>query len=259
VKRALAALVMLGIATANAAPSAAATTVYGSAQLKYTVNATAAVSIAVNYDPTTGSIKNAAAGSILPSAAGNCSAAVAEGTNATLTFGGITPPGAGYTGCYYQNAISVGVQSNDTLGVQVMEYLDVAPAGTAVCVFPLGAANTFNALPTASGASGNPAAYTGAACPTVNAVAGKLLTALGAVTAGSGFGAAGAPAGVTTNVTATPTATTYTAGGTQIYTGTTGLSGTTFKYIGQDVQMNVNGLAASGAATSVITFAVIPQ
>src|ERR1700733_4101591 len=202
VKRALAALVMLGISAATAAPSAAATTVYGSAQLKYTVNATAAVSIAVNYDPTTGSIKNAVAGSILPSAAGNCSAAVAEGANATLTFGGITPPAAGYTGCYYQNAVSVGVQSNDSLGVQVMEYLDVAPAGTAVCVFPLGAANTFNALPTASGASGNPAAYTGAACPTVNSIAGKLLTALGAATAGTGFGAAGAPAGATTNRTA---------------------------------------------------------
>jgi hypothetical protein len=29
--------------------------------------------------------------------------------------------------------------------------------------------------------------------------------------------------------------------------------------MGQDVQMNVSGAAASGAATSVITFAVIPQ
>ena len=251
---------MLGIVTATAAPSmAAGAPVYGSAQLKYTVNATAAVSIAVNYDPVTGSIKNATAGSILASAAGNCSAAVAEGVNATLTFGGITPPGAGYTGCYYQNAISVGVQSNDSLGVKIMEYLDVAPAGTAVCVFPLGAANTLNALPTASGASGNPAAYTGAACPTVNAVGGQLLGALGAATAGTGFGAAGAPAGVTTNVTANPTATVYTAGGYQLYSGTTGLSGVAFKYVGQDVQMNVNGTAASGAATSIITFAVIPQ
>jgi hypothetical protein len=251
---------MLGI-TASAAPAfAAGTPVYGSAQLKYTVNATAAVSIAVNYDPTTGSIKNATAGSILPSAAGNCSAAVAEGANATLTFGGITPPGAGYTGCYYQNAISVGVQSNDSLGIDVYEYLDVAPTGTAVCVFKLGAANTLNALPPASGASGNPASYNGATCPTVNGIAGGApLTALGAATAGTGFGGSGAPAGVTTNVTATPTATTYSAGPAAIYAGSTGLSGTTFKYIGQDVQMNVNGSAASGAATSIITFAVVPR
>lgn len=247
------------MSASSVVPVAAATTVYGSTQLKYTVNATAEVSIAVNYDPVTGSIKNAVAGTILPSVAGNCSAAVAEGVNATLTFGGITPPGAGYTGCYYKNAISIGVLSNDASGVKIIQYLDASPAGTAVCIFPLGAANTLNALPTASGAAGNPAAYTGAACPTVNAVNGSLLSALGAATAGTGFGAAGVPAGVTTNVTANPTATVYTAGGTTVYTGTTGLSGATFKYLGEDVQMNVNGTAASGAATSVITVAVIPQ
>jgi hypothetical protein len=246
---------MLGIATATAAPSMAATTVYGSAQLKYTVNATAAVSIAVNYDPVTGSIKNATAGSILPSVAGNCTAAVAEGANATLTFGGITPPAAGYTGCYYQNAISVGVQSNDTNGVKIVQYLDTLATGTQVCSFPLNAAPA--ALPGASGASGNPAAYT-ASCPTVNSVAGTALTALGATTAGTGFGAAGAPAGVTTNVTATPTATVYTAGGQTLYSGT-GVSGAAFKYIGEDIQMNVGGSATSGAATAVITVAVIPQ
>jgi hypothetical protein len=250
---------MLGMSAALAGPVSAAATVYGSTQLKYTVNATAAVSIAVNYDPVTGSIKNAVAGTILPSVAGNCSAAVAEGANSTLTFGGITPAGAGYTGCYYKDAISIGVQSNDASGVKIIEYLDVSAAGTAVCVFPLGAANTLSALPAASGAAGNPGAYTGAACPTVNAVGGNLLGALGAATAGTGFGAAGAPAGVTTDVTANPTATVYTAGGTTIYTGTTGLSGASFKYVGEDVQMNVNATAASGAATSIITVAVIPQ
>jgi hypothetical protein len=263
VKRAVAALVMLGIATATAAPSMAATTVYGSAQLKYTVNATASVSIAVNYDPTTGSIKNATAGSILPSAAGNCTAAVAEGVNATLTFGGITPPGgAAYTGCYYQNAVSVGVLSNDTNGVKVLEYLDSVPTGTAVCVFPLGTVNTLSALPAASGASGNPAAYTGAACPTVNSIAGQALTAPNGstITGGPNFGAAGAPAGVTTNVNATTSYVAWTAGGVQLFNGAAaaGLSGTTYKYVGQDVQMNVNGTAASGANTSIITVAVIP-
>jgi hypothetical protein len=64
---------------------------------------------------------------------------------------------------------------------------------------------------------------------------------------------------VTTNVTANPTATTWTAGGYNLYTGKTGLSGTSFNYVGQDVQMNVNGTAASGAATQVITFAVVPS
>jgi hypothetical protein len=259
-KRALAALLLLGMAALPARGSAAGT-VYGSSQVKYTVNATASVSIAVNYDPTTGSIKNAVAGTILGSVAANCSAAVAEGTNATLTFGGITPAAAGYTGCYYKNAISVGVQSNDTAGVKIMEYLDVTPAGTATCVFPLGTANTLTALPAASGAAGNPAAYTAGACQSVNGITGNLLAALGAATAGTGFGGAGVPAGVTTDVTATPTATIYTAGGFQLFLGGSlaGLSSLAYKYVGQDVQLNVSSAASSGAATSVITVAVIPQ
>ena len=252
-KRAVIALASLGIVTALAAPSMAATTVYGSAQLKYTVNATTAVSIAVNYDAT-GAIQNAVASTILPSVAAACTAGVAEGALATLTFGGITPPGAGYTGCYYKNAISVGVQTNDTNLVQVIEYVDTLATGTQICAFKL---NTPAAAPTQSGASGNPGPYV-AACPTVNSVAGVALTGLGAATAGTGFGGA-TVSGLTTNTTATPTATTYTAGGYLLFNanGSTAYSGAAFKYIGQDIQMNVNGTAASGAATNVITVAVI--
>jgi hypothetical protein len=238
--------------TAMAAPSMAATTVYGSAQLKYTVNATAAVSIAVNYDAT-GAIQPATASTILPSTAGLCTAGVAEASNATLTFGGITPPtGAGYTGCYYKNAISIGVLTNDTAAVNVYEYVDTLAAGTQICAFKNTPAPA--AAPTLSGASGNPAAYV-ASCPTVNGIAGQALTGLGAATAGTGFGAAGTPAGVTTDVTATPTATTYTAGGYNIQTN--GFNGTSYKFVGEDIQMNVSGAAASGAATNVITIAVI--
>jgi len=231
----------------------AATTVYGSAQLKYTVNATAAVSIAVNYDAT-GAIQSGVASTILPSVAAQCTAGVAEGTNATLTFGGITPPGAGYTGCYYKNAISVGVLTNDTANVQVVEYTDTVAAGTQICAFKL---NTPAAAPTQSGASGNPGPYV-AACPTVNGVAGTALTGLGAATAGTGFGGATVP-GLTTDTTATPTATTYTAGGFNLFNaaGLGTFSGAAYKFIGQDIQMNVSGAAASGAATNVITIAVI--
>jgi hypothetical protein len=251
VKRAVTALASLGIVTALAAPSMAATTVYGSAQLKYTVNATAAVSIAVNYDAT-GAIQNAVASTILPSVVGNCSAGVAEAALATLTFGGITPPGAGYTGCYYKNAISVGVQSNDTANVTVVEYIDTLAPGTQICAFKL---NTPAAAPTQSGATGNPGPYV-AACPTVNGITGTALTGLGAAVAGTGFGGAIVP-GLATNTTTTPTATAYTAGGYQLYNALGGFSGAAFKYIGQDIQMNVNGTAASGAATNVITIAVI--
>ncbi len=252
-KRALAALVMLGIGYVSTAPSSAAVTVYGSAQLKYTVNATASVSIATNYNAA--GAQGLGAPSILASAAGNCTAPAAE-VAATLTFAGITPPGgAGFTGCYYKNAISVGVLSNDASGVKVVEYADVIAGGEQICMFPID--STLQAAPSASGAAGNPAAYAGAACPTVNAVAGQKLTALGATNSGgAGFGAAGNPGG--TAVNANPLYTIYTAGGSTICT-CVGNSGAVWKFLGQDIQLNADGTAASGAASNVITVAVIPQ
>src|ERR1700685_1832559 len=190
VKRAVAALVMLGIATVCAAPSSAATTVYGSAQLKYTVNATASISIAVNYD-TNGNIQPAVASTILASAAGNCTAGVAEGSNATLTSGGITPPGGAgtYTSCLYKNALSVGVNSNDSAGVKVMEYVDVLPAGTVICAYPIDA--TPKTKPTQSAATA--IAGNGTCAAPTGGSAGRALTALGARAGGARYGAQGYP------------------------------------------------------------------
>ncbi len=252
-KRAVTALVALGIATVTCTPASAVTTVYGSAQIKYTVNATASVAISTNYVAATGA-QAAGAATILPSVAGNCTAGVAE-TTATMTFGGITPPTSGYTGCYYENAIAIGVLSNDAAGVKVAEYTDTLATGTQICAYPQDAA--LAASPTASGASGNPAGYT-TSCGTVNSKTGTALVGLGAATAGTGFGAAGNPG--STDVTATPTATTYTAGGLVFCGGVcTGTTGAAYKWLGQDIQMNVSGSASSGAATNVITIAVIPQ
>lgn len=246
---------MLGIATVCAAPSSAATTVYGSAQLKYTVNATASVSIAVNYD-NAGGIQPAVASAILASSAGNCTAGVAEASNATLTFGGITPPAAAgnYTSCLYKNAISVGINSNDSAGVKVVEYVDAVQAGTVICAYPLDA--TPKATPTKSAAT----AITGAGtCPApTGGAAGTALTGLGAVTAGSGFGAAGNPGAPATVVTATPTATTYTSGGLVLYNPVVAPPAG-WNFMGQDVSMNVSPAAPSGANTQVITIALIPS
>ena len=254
-KRAAAALAVLGFATVTAAPSMAATNVYGSAKINYTVNATASVSIATNYDATGN--QTLGAPSILPSAAGMCQAPAAE-TNANITFAGITPPGAGSTGCYYKNALSIGVLSNDVAGVKVIEYVDVLQTGEAVCMYPLDA--TLKNAPTASGASGNPAAISAGTCQTVNSVVPAKLSALGANDSpgGVGYGAAGAPPGVTTVVNATPAYKIYTAGGSTICTCIA--SGTTWKFLGQDIQLNVDGTAASGAAVgNTVTVAVIPQ
>ena len=249
---------MLGIATVSAAPSSAATTVYGSAQLKYTVNATAAISIAVNYDAN-GAIQAGTASTILPSVAGNCTAGVAEGATANLTFGGITPPaGAGtYTSCYYKNAISVGVNSNDSAGVKVMEYLDVLPAGTVVCSYPLDG-NAPKVKPTQSAATA--IAGNGTCAAATGGAAGTALSALGATTAGSGFGGQGNPGVPATNVVGpgTPTSTVYTAGGYQFYTSGASAPPAGWNFLGSDVSLSVSPAASSGSnLTSVITFALI--
>jgi len=246
---------MLGIATVMAAPSSAATTVYGSAQLKYTVNATASISIAVNYDAN-GAIQPAAASSILASTAGNCAAGVAEASNATLTFGGVTPPAAGFTSCFYKNALSIGVNSNDAAGVNVVEYLDVIQPGTTVCAYRLD--NVPKNKPTQSAATAIAGGNTCVA-PTGGA-AGTALAALGAATVNTGFGAQGNPGAPATVVTAgLPTATTYPgAGGYSVYsTGAAPPAG--WNFIGEDVSLSVSPAAPSGAQTSIITIALIPS
>jgi hypothetical protein len=258
-KRAAAALVMLGLGTAMAIPANAATNQFGSAQIKYTVAATAALSIAVNYSPATGSIQAAVAGTIFPAGTGSCSAGIAEGANATLTFGSITPPtGATAEECYYSNAVSVGVSTNDSLGYTVQEGVDSVPAGTLICMFPTNAVPA--ALPPASGSTGakvtasTPSTTT---CPTVNAVAGVALTATTGQVAPTVFGAAGAPAGVTTNVSATPGS--FTGGGVLAYTVAAGAPAAGYKYFGQDIAMNIDGSAASGAGlTRTVFYELIP-
>jgi hypothetical protein len=148
---------------------------------------------------------------------------------------------------------SVGVNSNDSAGVKVVEYVDAVQAGTAICAYPLDA--TPKPAPTKSLAT----AITGSGtCPApTGGAAGTLLTGLGAVTAGAGFGAQGAPGG--TVVTAgLPTATTYTAGGLVLYNPAVAPPAG-WNFMGQDVSMNVSPAAPSGANTQVITIALIPS
>jgi hypothetical protein len=247
---------MLGIVATSAAPSMAAVTLYGSAQLKYTVNATASLSLSTNF--TTTGAQAAAAATILSNPAGNCSAGVAE-ASATLTFGGITPPsGAGMTGCYYKNAIGIGVLSNDALGVKVFEYTDAIAPGTAICAMtPTGAAlaATLTLSPVAAAPAPATSATTCGAAPA--GFTATALTGQGAVTPGSGFGAAGIGNGGT-DVTATPTATQAGNVGFNWFSGT-GNNGATWTFLGEDLQFNVAGTAGSGANTNVITVALIPN
>ena len=249
---------MLGLAAVTAAPSMAATTVYGSAQVKYTINATAQVSIATNYDAA--GAQTLGAPSIVGNAAGICTAPAAE-VAATITFASITPGAATANGCYYRNALSIGVLSNDVAGVKVVEYYDTAATGQTLCMYPTDI--TLKATPTAStvGAAATVPAFNAGCKPNGGApvVNGQALSALGATNSGgSGFGAAGNPGAPATAVNATPLYTIYTAGGTTICT-CVGNSGSTWKFLGQDLQLNADGTAASATAAYVLTVAVIPQ
>ncbi|HTW83015.1 MAG TPA: hypothetical protein VMD91_02970 [Candidatus Sulfotelmatobacter sp.] len=232
----------------------AATTVYGSAQIKYTVNATASVAIATNYTTAAPWGQAAGASTIYSQPAGNCTAGAAE-TGATLTFGAITPPTSGYTSCYYKNALLLGVSSNDTSGFKVYEYTDSVATGTAICSYPLNA--TMAASPTVSGAT---AAVTYvASCPTVNSVAGVALVGEGGSTAGTGFGGASTPGTGTWDQTATPTATTAGAVGSVFFSAAT--ANGSWLYGGQDISFNVSSAAASSTTTqtNVVTLAVVPN
>lgn len=276
VKRAAIALTATALCASSVVltPSAsmAATPTYGSVQIKYSVAATAQLSIGTNYNTTTGATGSGAGATtatILQSPAaggGACAAGASESTAATLTFGTITPPTSGYVGCYYKNAINVGLLSNDsTNGVKLVEYVDAVPTGTQICAYFTD--TTLKATPTASAPGANPAAYTtscqsnGGGTP----VTGVALTGLGATTGGAAPGAAGdptttTPAGPAQNVNATPIYTAYTAGGATICT-CTGASGTQFKFLGQDIQFNVSGAASVSATTQTVTITVaaIPQ
>jgi len=248
---------MLGIATVTAAPSMAATTVYGSAQIKYTINATAQVAIATNYTSSAPFGQSAAASTILASTAGNCAAGVAE-TGATLTFGAITPGSSAttYTSCLYKNAILVGVNSNDTNGFKVWEYTDTVASGTVICAYANNTA-TMAAAPVASPATA--IAGNGTCAAPTGGAAGTALTGQGASTAGTGFGGASNPGTGTWDVTATPTATTAGGVGDNIFSPTSAAG--TWLYGGEDISFSANSTAASSSVTqtNVVTVAVIPN
>jgi len=267
VKRAVAALVTLGIGAMCSAPAfAVGAPAYGSAQLKYQIAATASVSIATNYAAATGNTGSgggAAIPTFISGGTGSCGTAASEATAAVLTFGQITPPsGAGSQTCLYKNAVSLGVESNSAVGVQVFEYLDiVAPTGIVVCAYPTDTA--LAAKPTGSGVT---AVAGGATCaaPT-GGVAGTILTntAAGASSGGTNFGAAGNSTPITSNVNATPLYNVYGAGGfNPCSSGTcSGTSGSSFKFLGEDISISASGAAAATATVQsfTVTYAVIPQ
>ena len=75
---------------------------------------------------------------------GTCTTGATDAFNSyTLTFGTVTP-GTGSTGCNYQNALGISVNTNDANGYTIGEAIDLAAAPTnwGVCIFSDGATAT---------------------------------------------------------------------------------------------------------------------
>lgn len=168
----------------------------GTAQIQWTSSATATMAIVTQYSTTF--TQGNAAPTLLPSAAGVCTAGASE-TNFTLTFGAMTPLAGAATACLYKNAVAVSVQTNDAAGFSVKEYLDATPTtGIGICAYPNGGGGSFPETPaiapvTASGRAGNPAAGTFAGNNLTSCAAGGSIVPPGAGGASSGGTTPGNP------------------------------------------------------------------
>jgi hypothetical protein len=179
--RPFAAFVIGAALLATADRAYAGSTTSGAAQLVFTAAATMSMTIATQYSAT-GTQGNAVP-TLLPSAAGVCTAAGSE-LNFTLTFGALNEQAAANTACLYKNAVSVGVNSNDAAGFIVNEYLDTAPTtGVGICAFPNGGASfplTPATAPTQSARAGNQAAGTFTGNNLTSCAAGGAIVPTGA-------------------------------------------------------------------------------
>jgi hypothetical protein len=243
VKRALALTAVLASVAAMGSQALAAGTVnqYGSVKLQWNVSVAMNAVVHTNY---TSAFANGGATATVdyPAGAGSCGGAspvsVTGQTDLNLVYGTITPAFAATTACNYENAVGVSVQTNDSNGFAVYEYLDTAlPAGTNLCAFPNNAAKTFPvtaaAAITTSQWTTAPTAYSGAC-----ATGGANLTNAGAI---QNAGAAPTqPSAAYTGEYASAAAAT----GTQFLNYTTSAGAAVLG--GEDLQLNIASSAVSG-------------
>jgi len=259
VKRAAAGLGALFIAGTMAGPvMAAGSPLEGAVKFTYTVPASFTAHLASDYKTAqaafatgTGTIQTStSAGS------GSCTTPASDAFNSfALTFGTITPS-TGVTGCNYQNAIGISVNTNDANGYTIYETLDVtaAPSNYGICIYPDGAAATTTTPASTQSTAPGAATFNGSNVATACAGSGTLLgPASGTVTnAGTGGDAA--------LLTAPPTgayASTVPSTGA-VFTVAAGVPATGTNFYGEDVQLNIPSAAPSvtGAAHAVIVYFV---
>ncbi len=218
---------------------------YGSVKLQWNVAVAMNAAVHTNY---TGAFANGGASATVdyPAGAGSCGGAspvtVTGQTDLNIVYGTITPSFSGTTGCNYENAVGVSVQTNDSSGFAVYEYLDTAlPSGTNLCAFPNNATKTFPITAAASITTSQwttaPAAYSGSC-----AAGGASLTNAGTIT-NAGV-APVQPSATYTGEYASAAAAT----GQQFINYTTAAG--TAVLAGEDLQLNVASSAASGTNIS---------
>lgn len=210
---------------------------YGSVKLQWNVAVALNAVIHTNY--TSAFAYGGATAAVGSNGSGSCTAAPAQTADLNIAFGTITPSFSGTQGCDYQNAVGVSVQTNDTAGFSVYQYLDTAmPTGTNLCAFPNNASKTFPITPgatiTTSQWTTAPTAY-GGSC----AAGGAAITNAGTIVNAGGGAATYATAPATGEYA------TSTAGTGQQFLSYTTAAGTAVLG-GEDLQLNIASSAASG-------------
>jgi hypothetical protein len=234
--RPLGAIASIVALAASVTPVSAATTTQGSAQLKFTLAASSTLALVTQYSTFT---QGAAVPTLLPSAAGVCAGSGSE-TGFTLTFGTIVPAAAAAVGCVYKNAVAVSVNSNDSAGYSVNEYLDSNPgSGLGVCALPNGGASfplALGALSTSTRA-GNPAAGSFTGMNLTGCTGGSIVpVAAGGTDSGGTVPGNPGTAGLEY----------YTGSSTQLVASSGAGATTGTQYFGEDIQVN----AALGAPST---------
>jgi hypothetical protein len=253
VKNLAAAIGTLALAAAVCAAPAGAATQTGAVKFGWTIPAAFTAHLASDYKTAqsafatgTGTIQTStSAGS------GTCTTPASDAYNSyTLTFGTVTP-GTAVTGCNYQNAIGISVNTNDALGYTIYESLDVtaAPSNYGVCIYSDGATATATTPASTNGTAPAAGTCNGSNVQTACAGSGTLLgPATGTVTNAGQGGDVGSAGSATATGLPASAAWTIAAGAPA--------SGTNF--YGEDVQLNIPATAPSvtNAAHAIIVYFV---
>lgn len=237
---------MLASTAAMSSQAFAAATVnqYGSVKLQW--NVAVAMNAVVHTNYTAAFAFGGATANIGSNPANSCGATSPGNTDLNLQFGTVSPTFGSTASCDYQNAVGVSVQTNDSNGFAVNQYLDAAlPAGTNLCAFPNNASKTFPVTPaaaiTTSAWTTAPAAYSGAC-----AAGGASITNAGVI---QQAGNAPAQPGPAVSYTGEYASSAAPAGSVFISNATAAgapLIG------GEDLQLNVASTAASGNNISAV-------